>query len=213
MKALRFLLIFLAAAGTFTAITAFIISDWKPDYINESPNDSEFLSLESIETENTEEGSFKSIVQFQHKPAIGEGKAFYGQLLQIKDHPSIDEVYIGITNKLISRVEIWNKGNRLEVKELGFVGKMSWGALQSLQVDYTPMGGKNNPNVYQLSMRFYSGNGFFGDIASLRFILDDYGDISQGIRLGFFEKTLDSEHFQSPSFSQHEVWKDYQSFD
>jgi hypothetical protein len=62
-------------------------------------------------------------------------------------------------------------------------------------------------------MRFYSGTGFLGDTGTLHFDLTAFGDLSGNKSIGVFAKSIDTDSFHEPEFSELKIWKDYLSFD
>lgn len=107
--------------------TAFIISDPEPDFIKNEVELTDQISISDINTEHSTIGSFKSIVKFKQKNSDASTKEFYGQEFIVSDNPKVDRILVGVTNNLISRVEIWNQNKLIETKELGFMDKMTWG--------------------------------------------------------------------------------------
>jgi hypothetical protein len=195
------------------ATTAFIINDPQADYIKQTVSLNDQISLSAIRTKNSEKGTFKSSLKFEQKSSESSTKEFYGQEIIIADNPQVDRILIGVTNNLISRIEIWNQDNLMETKELGFIDKMTWGETQSITVDFYDQTNEKYKGKSKILMRFYSGTGFLGDIGTINFNLTKYGDFNGDKSIGVFAKSLDSYSVIEPKFSDLQIWKNYQSFD
>lgn len=203
----------LAGIAVLFATTVFIVSDRKPDFTKQIISLSDQISLSEITTKNLEEGTFKSSVKFKRNNFNNPTKEFYGQEIVIADNPQVDKILIGVTNNLISRIEIWNQDNPVEIKELGFMNKMTWGETQTMSIDFYDQTNEKYEGESKISMRFYGGTGFFGDIGTIRFDLTQYGDLSGNKSIGVFEKTIDSKAVIKADFSDLQIWKNYKSFD
>jgi hypothetical protein len=193
--------------------TAFIISDPTPDFLKEDISQSDLISLSEIDTHNMKTGSFKSLVEFNHNNSNSSAKEFYGQEILISENPQIDRIFIGVTSNLISRIEIWKANKIVETKEVGFMDKMTWGETQSLTVDFYDQTYKRYKGHSKISMRFYNGSGFFGDIGTISFDLTEYGDLSGDKSVRLFAKSMTSKLERNPKFSDLKIWKNYLSFD
>lgn len=195
------------------ATTAFIISDPKADYIKQDLNLTDQISLSDIKTENLEIGTFKSSVKFRHNNRNSSTKEFYGQEIVISDNPQVDRILIGITNNLISRIEIWNQNELIETKELGFMNKMTWGQTQTITVAFYDQTNTKYSGESKVSMRFFNGTGFFGDIGTINLELTKYGDLSGAKTIGLFAKNIELDTVTKPEYSDLKIWKNYRSFD
>ena len=212
-KMTKSLLVVFAGITTLFTTTAFILSDSQADHTQKDIDLNSNISLANITTKNTELGSFKSTVNFKQKKHENLVKEFYGQEITIKDNPQVDRILIGVTNNLISRIEIWNKDNLIETEELGFMDKMTWGETKTISIDYYDQTNAKHKGKSRISLRFYDGTGFFGDIGTLNFDLTEYGDLSGEKSIGVFAKSIDSEGVNEPDFSDLQIWKNYKSFD
>jgi hypothetical protein len=195
------------------ATTAFIISDPQADFAKQNVNLDDQIALSQITTKNLENGFFKSSVKFKQNNFDSPTKEFYGQAINIADNPQVDKILIGVTNNLISRIEIWNRNNLIETKELGFMDKMTWGETQTMAIDFYDHTNEKYKGKSEISMHFYSRTGFFGDIGTLNFDLTKYGDLSGNKSIGVFARTVDGNTINEPEFSNLRVWKNYKSFD
>lgn len=175
-------------------------------------NLSDQIALSEIATKHSTIGCFKSTVKFKQSPASVYKKEFYGQKIKIDANPKVDEILIGVTNNLISRLEIWNNNQLVETSEIGFTNKMTWGATQTMSVAFTDQTNTKYPGKSKIIMRFYKGSGFFGDIGILYFDLTKYGDLSGNKEIKMFSKSLESKKVNEPEFSDLKIWKNYQSF-
>jgi hypothetical protein len=203
----------LAGFTVLFAVTAFIISDPKADYVKENINLNDQVSLSEIMTENSDIGTFKCSLKFKLDKFENSAKEFYGQEIIIAGNLQIDRIFIGVTNNLISRVEIWNQNEQIETKELGFMDKMTWGESQTLSVDFYDQTNKKYKGKSKVSFRFYGGTGFFGDIGTINVDLTKYGDLSGNKSIRVFAKSIESNNANEPEFSDFRIWKNYQSFD
>lgn len=195
------------------ATTAFIISDPRPDFTKQSISLNDRISLTDVKTENSEPGAFKSSLKFKQKNFKSPLKEFYGQEIIIADNPQVDRILIGVTNNLISRIEIWNQENLVETEELGFMDKMTWGETQTMTVEFYDHTNQKYRGKSKISMRFYDGTGFLGDIGTINFNLTEYGDFSGTKSIGVFAKSIDTNSVNEPEFSDLKIWKNYKSFD
>jgi hypothetical protein len=209
----KFILFLAAGAATLLATTAFIISDPQADFIKPevSPNDPVHLS--DIQTKNSEVGAFKTSVEFKQNSGKRIAKEFYGMEIAIQENPQVEKIRIGVTSNLLSRVEIWNQDQLVKSEELGFMKKMTWGQTQTLSVEFYDQTHEKYKGKSQISMRFYDGTGFWGDIGTLNLGLTAYGDMSTHKSIGVFASSLDSSTLNKPEFSDLQIWKNYRSFD
>jgi len=212
-KIAKFILGGLAGITILFATTAFIINDPQADFIKQTVSFNDQISLSEISTKNSEKGTFKSSLKFEQKSSTRSTKEFYGQEIIIADNPQVDRILIGVTNNLNSRIEIWNQDNLMETKELGFMAKMTWGETQTMTIDFYDQTNVKYNGKSKISMRFYDGTGFFGDIGTIGLDLTKYGDFSGDKSIGVFSKSLDSNTVIEPEFSDLKIWKNYQSFD
>ena len=212
-KVTRFILIVCSGLTLFFATTAFLLSDPKADFTKKSirPNDKIYLS--KISTKNRVDGAFKSALKFRHTDSNISSKAFYGQEISIRNNPLVDKILIGVTSNLISRIEIWKQDELVQIKELGFVSKMTWGETQTMVVDFYDSTNERYNGNSKISMRFYNGTGFFGDIGTINTDLTEFGDLSGDKSIEVFSKSLDSDSISEADFSDLEIWRNYKSFD
>ena len=193
--------------------TAFIISDPSADFELKELSIDDRISLAKVSTQNSRIGMFKSAVQFSQNPAdLGE-MDFYGQEIIISDNPNIDKILIGIKSNNNTRIELWNRGELMESRDKGFSGKMSWGATQSMAVQFYDQSNEKYKGKSTISLRFFEGTGFLSDIGQLSFDLTPYGNLSGEKTIGVFAMSLASEQINRPLFSNLEIWKNFQSFD
>jgi hypothetical protein len=208
-----------AVLGIFSGITflfattAFILKAPEADFTKQNLSLDDQITLSEITTKNLERGAFKSSLKFKQNNFDSPSKEFYGQEITIADNPKIDRILIGVTNNLISRIEVWNHNNLVEVKELGFMGKMTWGETQTMSVDFYDHTNEKYKGRSKISMRFYSDTGFLGDIGTINFDLTEYGDLSGSKSIGVFAKSIDSHSVNEPDFFDLKVWMNYKSFD
>lgn len=203
----------IAGIAALFVTTAFIVCDPQADFTKQSISLSDQISLSEITTKYLEKGTFKSSLKFKQNNFDYSTKEYYGQEIAIADNPQVDKILIGITNNLISRVEIWNQNNLIETKELGFMNKMTWGETQTMSIEFYDQTNEKYKGKSKISMRFYGGTGFFGDIGTISFDLTKFGDLNGNKSIGVFARTLVANPINEPEFSDHRVWKDYMSFD
>lgn len=202
-----------SGAILFVFISAFLVCDPKPDFSLKELDQFQEIVIDDIQTENKATGNFKTAVTFNQPNSNTAHKVFFGQEIKLNGNPNIDRILIGVTNNLISRVEIWNNDLLVETKELGFVGKMTWGENQEMTVDFYDQTNAKYKGESKISMRFYSGSGFLGDIGTIGLNLTKYGDVSGEKKLTVFTKLLESGQVTPPAFSNLRVWKNFASFD
>lgn len=193
--------------------TAFIFSDPTADFLKNELKLTDQVALSDISANNSWTGNFKSSVKFKQANFNSPNKEFYGQEIRISDNSKIEKILIGVTNNLISRIEIWNQNELIETKELGFMNKMTWGQVQKMTVIFYDQTNSKYSGQSKISMRFYSGTGFFGDIGTINLDLTEYGDLSGDKNFKLFAKSINSEFSNEPEFSDLQIWKNYTSFD
>jgi hypothetical protein len=204
-----------AIAGILVLLvtTTFIVSDPQADFTKQNLSLNDQISLSEIPSKNLVMGVFKSSVKFTQKNFNNPAKEFYGQEIVIADNPQVDKILIGVTNNLISRVEIWNQNNLIDTKELGFMNKMTWGETQTMTIDFYDQTNEKYKGKSRISMHFHNGTGFLGDIGTINFDLTGYGDLSGDKSIGVFAKSIKSQNSTNASFADLQIWKNYKSFD
>lgn len=212
-KITRLSLLILTSIVCMIVTTAFLISDPGPDYFKQNVSLFDQISITGIKTENSAIGNFKAAVKFKQNVDESSSKEFYGQEIWITNNSNVDKIRIGITNNLISRLEIWNRNVLIETKELGFMKKMTWGEEQTMEMDFHDQTNSKYKGKSKISMRFYNSTGFFGDIGTITFDLTGYGDLSGNKFISLFAKSLDSESLNNPVFSDFSIWKNFKSAD
>lgn len=207
------ILCLIAASILLFMTTSFLFSPPSPDFEKERILFNEHISLSDITRDRSEDGRFRSALKFNRKNENKTGKEFYGQEILIADNPNMDKIMLGVTNNLISRIEIWNHNQLVETKELGFMNKMTWGSTQNMTIDFYDHTCEKYQGKSGIRMRFYNGTGFFGDIGTIAIDLTRYGDLSSRKSIGVFAKSLDSKEVTKPCFSNLQIWKNYNIWD
>lgn len=202
-----------AGISMLLVATAFIISNPKADFSKQEVNLNDQFSLSEIQTQNENLGTFKSSIKFKLDKFGNTARQFYGYEIFIADNAQVDRILIGVTSNLVSRVEIWKKAELVESKELGFMNKMTWGETQTLTVDFADQTNRKYKGKSKITMRFYEGTGFFGDIGTINFDLTKYGDLSGNTSIGVFANEVGLNNFDEPQFTDLKIWKNYTSFD
>lgn len=198
----------------FIAITTGFISYLpKADFEKENVTLSDVFSVSEIASKNTTIGNFKTAVNFKQKPDAFANKEFYGQEIELSNNLNLDKICIGITNNLIARIEIWNKNELIETKELGFMDKMTWGQNQTMTIDFYDQTNAKYAGKSKISMRFYEGTGFLGDIATISLDLTKFGNMNGEKKIKLFAKSLEAEKVHEPNFTTFRIWKNYKSWD
>ena len=213
MKLFKSILIISTIIVLLYSTTAFIISDPHADYIKRDIQVGDEFHLSEIHTNNSTRGAFKAAVKFKYSNSNDSNRAYFGQVLEICDNNLVDRIFIGITDNNISRVEIWNDKALIDTKEFGFVGKMTWGEEQTMEIEFLDHTNKRYAGQSEISMRFYSGTGFLGDIATITFDLSEYGSFNADKSIGVFAKGFDYNEIVMPEFSNLRIWKNHKSFD
>jgi hypothetical protein len=212
-KITKILVSAVAGSTLFFAITAFVIRDPQADYKMENPGIDDTIQLSEITTINSINGAFKSSLKIKQNPSDNSAKEFYGLEINISDNPAIDQILIGVTNNLISRIEIRNKSKLVESKEMGFMDKFTCGENHILAVEFYDQTNTKFPGKSNIAMHFYKGTGFFGDIGTINMDLTKYGDLSGNKSVGVLAKSLSSSTISMPEFSNLKIWKNFKSFD
>ncbi len=213
-KALKILAVAASLPIIGLSVLAFTAQDPRPDYIMPDLSGFDPVPLPSLQTGNEQQGMFKSTVSFLRNAGAEPQKEFYGQEIRISGNDKLDKILIGITNNLNSRIEAWNGNHLVEAKELGFMKKMTWGSGQELSVEFYSQDNAKYPGKSRISLRFYEGPGFFGDIGNIQMDLTPYGNLSGAKSIGLFAKPLDGTALQTePAWKNLRVWKHYNSFD
>jgi len=196
------------------ALLAFAISDPKPDYMVDDLSNFEKISLSELSTNHIEEGKFKSVVKLQATALRTIDKEFYGQAIYIKNNENIDQILIGVTNNLISRIEIWKDQKLIDVIEKGFVRKMTYGQKQKLAIQFSEYSNTYPVNVKSgIRMQMYHHTPFWGSVANISCDLSKYGDLSGEKEISVFAKSIESDRQPQINFSNFRVWKNFSSFD
>lgn len=194
----------LLALFIFTlTLSAFIIKAPAPDFYQAEISNATSIFYKDINTHNTHEGTFKSLVNLNMTPVSNDANEFYGYRIEIKNHPQIDAILIGISNQLISKIELWNKGQIVSSKQQDFIEKLNWGKTQNMSVELV-----NKPfcNETKIHMRFYKKSGFVGDIASIDMDLSDF-HIMEDINSISLIQESDSGNTPESLFKNLSIWK------
>ncbi|MEM9051056.1 MAG: hypothetical protein AAGC47_03295 [Bacteroidota bacterium] len=207
-KSIKFISVLALSLILLISVTAFITADPNPSEVISTPRFESFLETTHSDLASA---NWKSEVTFTHLPSADEPKEFYGQEIRFKEGVEIDRILIGITNNLIARVEVWKGEELVDVKEKGFVGKMSWGESQSMIIDY--YGDERNQQKNRIAMRFNGGSSFFGDIATMQYDLSKYEGSVETSEVSLFAKSLEGEMERSPEFSDFSIWHGMNSLD
>jgi hypothetical protein len=202
----------LAAPAAVLALTPavlfFLMRDPQPDFRQASPQFHQFTALNEVPSDHDRAGTWKSVATFRTLSPASE-HSFFGQEISVQGNEQLDRIRIGITGNLISRIEIWKQDQLVETKELGFVGKMTWGKTHRMSVDFRDATNARYAGKSNIHMRCYSGSGFLGDVATISMDLSDYGDLSGAKSIGMFSEGPQ----QAADVADLSIWKNYQSFD
>lgn len=195
-------------------ITTFIImSDPAPDFRKTVITMADQFSVDSIQSKHHQQGMLKSVVSLSMNASASDSILFYGQDIRLDGNEALDRILIGVTNRLISRIELWNRDQLIEEKELGFMKKMTSGKCYELAVDIRDHTNKKYPGKSMITLRYYKGSGFFGDVGTIQMDLSAFGDITGRKTISFFAKGLDQDKQLQAEFSNLRIWKNYSSFD
>lgn len=173
------------------------------------------IFLNEIVSTNEENGAFKTAVNFK-SPVFDDdtNRAFYGQRLRIVGNPNVDRIDIGITSNMISRVELWKAEKLVEVKELGFMDKMTWGDTHRLSVEMVDENHSRSNGKSSVKMRFTKGSGFFGDIGTIGIDLSSYGSFTGSKAVEIFQKPVEEGAvIAQGEFSHLKIWKNFTTAD
>lgn len=190
-------------------VLAFTFKRLEPNFVKLELSEVDLINLSDIQVDHEQKGTFKTSVSFEKESFSSTNKEFYGQLIHMEENELLDNILIGVTNNHIARIEIWNDHQLVEVKEMGFVGKMTWGAQQEMNIVFRDSKHAKYSGKSNLKFRFYEGTGFLGDIATIQIDLSKYGDLTGKKSIGWFSKTLDNTTVnKAPIFSDLKIWKD-----
>ncbi len=92
-----------------------------------------------------------------------------------ENNPKLDEIRIGFTSNLISRIEFWKEDSLLKFQELGFMKKMNWNNKLDFSVSIQQKVDPIKKSAPYIQMRLNESNGFFGDIGSIKINLERLG--------------------------------------
>ncbi len=190
------------------AVLAFLLRDPQPDLTQTAPQNEDHIALDAVRSNHDRAGTWKSVAAFRTLSPASE-RSFFGQEILVRGNKQLDRIRIGITGNLISRVEIWQQDQLVETKELGFVGKMTWGRTHRMSVDFRDATNAKYAGKSNIQMRCYNGSGFLGDVATISMDLSDFGDLSGAKSIGVFSEGPQ----QAAYFADLRIWKNYQSFD
>lgn len=196
-------------------MVGFGLSDPQSDFQMNKPVEGKAIFLNEIVSANEEKGAFKSSIDFKF-PDFNTmtARGFYGQRLRVVGNPNVDRIDIGITSNLISRVELWKGEDLVEVKELGFMNKMTWGDVQRLSVEMVDENHSRSKGRSNIKMRFTKGIGFFGDIGTINVDLTPYGSFAGSKAVEVFQKPVEDDSMISRGeFSNLKIWKNFTTAD
>ncbi len=172
------------------------------------------VGFADIPPKNIQQNAFIARVQFSRPANMEPEKEFYGQRITFENNPNLTHIDIGITSNLIARVELWNNDTLKDVKEQGFVGKMTWGNNQWLETSFHTRTLAKYDNTCRIKLSFYEGIGFWGKIAEISYNLTGFRDVTSPKSLSLFAKPLHTATVeQTPDFSNLMIWKGQHSFD
>ena len=212
-KFLRMTALVVGTVMVAAAIVALSLDDPKPGYHLNNLANFEGISLSKISSTNAKKGRFKTSVVFTRQPGQVQRKEFYGQEISINGNEKIDHIFIGITNNHLARIEVWNHGRLIEVSELGFMGKMTWGDEQLLSTEFFDQTNSKYSGTSKVRMQFNNGSSFLGNIAELGVDLSHYGDLSGDKVISLYAKGIDTQVYAQPIFKDFKIWKNYSSPD
>jgi hypothetical protein len=191
--------------------SAFMLGEPTPDFHQRDLTNISPVSISELDSRNSDMGHFKASMDVRLPFSDVRDKAYYGMEVRVQGNPNIDRIRVGVTNNLISRIEIWNGEELIETKELGFMSKMTYGAAQMMQVGFYDQSSTRYPGKSKVAMRFYSGSGFLGDIGTISMDLSRYGDFTGPKSIcPFSSAAYDREQGE---FTKLKIWKDYNAQD
>jgi hypothetical protein len=212
-KTLRFLAVSICILMVMGGITAFMLSDPKPNVHLHNLDEFDKIDLKDIHSDYGRKGVFKSSALVRESGIPVEEKVFFGQEIGISGNEQLDKIRIGVTSNLISRMEIWKGGRLVQAKEMGFVGKTTRGDLHELTVEFQDQTNAKQPGTAKIMMRYFSGSGFFGDTGVLAMDLTSFGDLSGEKSVSLFAASPENDQVRQVEFKNLKIWKDFQSFD
>jgi hypothetical protein len=192
-------------------ISAFVLGEPTPDFQQKELASFDPVLISEIPSNHKDIGHFKASLDVRLPFTDIQQIEFYGMEIRLEGNPDLDKIRVGVTNNLVSRIEVWKDENLIKTKELGFMSKMTFGAEQVMQVSFYDQSNMRYPDKAKLMMRFYSGTGFLGDIGTISLDLEPYGDLTGAKSIQPFSTTLQT--YNLPEYSNFKIWKDYNALD
>jgi hypothetical protein len=156
----------------------------------------------------------KTQVTFSGQGQLGDTKEFYGQEITIGGNQKLDRIRVGVTSNLISRIELWNENELVAQKELGFMNKMTWGGEQELSVVFFDQNQSKHQGKAGITMRFFEGKGFLGDIGTISMDLTEFGRLTGNKSITTFHTSVEENCSLNQSyFTDLRIWKNYAPID
>jgi len=213
-KTVKILGAFSVITFLFIALTASKFWVQAPDFNLDNLKDFEGVSTKEIGTANEEMGWLKTQVTFSGQGQLANTKEFYGQVITIDGNHKLDRICVGVTSNLISRIEMWNDNELVAQKELGFMNKMTFGGEQELSVVFFDQNQSKHDGKAGITMRFFEGTGFLGDIGTISMDLTEFGNLTGNKSIATFQASIEENRSLNQSyFTDLRIWKNYAPID
>lgn len=210
---LKFLVFSLTAIGLFYTILALSYKDPKPSCFHEKLP-VEAIAIHELEAANDKEGVFKSEVKLSYKRWDSKKKNFSGLKIEVEDNPSIDQIFIGQTNNMNCRIELWNKNQMIAYEEKGFMAKIEWPDPFTLSMEFFDQDYLRSPNESRIRFKVFQGSDFTGDSGYLSFDLSQFGSFTGKKFVSSFSVLLENRMpTEEVSFADLCIWKNHRSAD
>lgn len=204
---------FLGLVALFYGTMGFVGADPAPDFQQRMLSTQTVVSLDEVPTKHNRKGSFKTIVTLQAPTVAHDGKDFYGYEITPKGQAHFDKIRLGVTNQRIVRAEVWQGGQLVKAKEMGFFQKTESGDAWQLELSYNQDAHLKQQYANQLAISLYDKTRFWGDIAGISLDVSPYGGVPEAMTLSLFAISLSDGMLPAPHFSDMRIWRNYTSWD
>lgn len=201
------------ALGLFYSILALSYKDPKPSCFHEKLP-VEAIAVHELEAANDKEGVFKSEVELSFKRWNKNRKNFSGLKIDIEGNSTVDQIYIGQTNNLNCRIELWSNNQMIAFEEKGFMAKINKQDPFVLSMEFFDQENKRKPNQASIHFKIFQGSDFTGDSGNLHYDLSQFGNFIGKKFVSSFSVNLDNRQpTEEVSFSDLVIWKNHQNAD
>ncbi|MEQ8908876.1 MAG: hypothetical protein RIC95_06775 [Vicingaceae bacterium] len=174
----------------------------------------EAIAIHELQAVNNKAGVFKSEVELQYQEWNCKRKNFSGLKVEVNDNPSVDAIFIGQTNNLNCRIELWKDEQMIAYEEKGFMAKIELPDPFTLSMEFFDQENQRQPNQASIRFKVFQGSDFTGDSGNLSFDLSQFGDFSGKKYVSSFSLVLEDRNpTEEVSFADLSIWKNHRSGD